>query len=73
MSRDASIKPYAKRFCPLSKNPLAIRGRNTWTDAADEPPSIFDALPKQLGLRLKAATGPVDTAVIDHIETPSEN
>ena len=43
------------------------------TDAADGPPSIFDALPKQLGVRLQPAIGPVDTLVVDHIERPSAN
>ena len=36
-------------------------------------PSLFDALRDQLGLRLKAQTGPVDFYVIDHVERPSEN
>ncbi|HEY4087469.1 MAG TPA: TIGR03435 family protein [Bryobacteraceae bacterium] len=43
------------------------------TDPADGPPSIFDALPQQLGLRLQAATAPVDEVIIDHIEKPSDN
>ncbi len=36
-------------------------------------PSLFDALRDQLGLRLKAQTGPVEYIVIDHVEKPSEN
>jgi uncharacterized protein (TIGR03435 family) len=36
-------------------------------------PSIFSVLREQLGLRLKAATGPVDVLVIDHVERPSAN
>jgi uncharacterized protein (TIGR03435 family) len=36
-------------------------------------PSIFDALRDQLGLRLVAKNGPVESYVIDYIERPSEN
>lgn len=43
------------------------------TEPADGPPSVFDALPEQLGLRLQAATAPVDEVIIDHIEKPSDN
>jgi uncharacterized protein (TIGR03435 family) len=36
-------------------------------------PTIFDALPEQLGLRLVPAKGPMDVYVIDHAEMPSAN
>ncbi len=36
-------------------------------------PTLFDALPDQLGLRLQPAKGPVDFCVIDHAEMPSAN
>jgi uncharacterized protein (TIGR03435 family) len=40
----------------------------------DQPPSIFNALSEQLGLKLEARKGPVDLLVIDHVEkTPTEN
>ncbi len=36
-------------------------------------PSLYVALPEQLGLRLQKSTGPVDVFVIDHVERPTEN
>ena len=39
----------------------------------DSGSSIFTVLEEQLGLRLKAATGPVEVIVIDNAERPAEN
>jgi uncharacterized protein (TIGR03435 family) len=36
-------------------------------------PTIYQALPKQLGLKLESKKAPVDTLVIDHAEKPDEN
>jgi uncharacterized protein (TIGR03435 family) len=41
--------------------------------SGDAAPSIFSALPDQLGLKLVPATDHVEYIVIDHIERPSEN
>lgn len=38
-----------------------------------DKPDLFQAIQEQLGLRLEATTGPVDTIVIDRIERPSAN
>jgi len=42
-------------------------------DPVDRPslPSLFTILPEQLGLRLRASTGPLPVTVIDHTEPPS--
>jgi uncharacterized protein (TIGR03435 family) len=36
-------------------------------------PTLVTALEEQLGLKLEAAKGPVNTLVVDHVERPSEN
>lgn len=39
----------------------------------NDAPSLFEALPKQLGLRLKSAEAEVDVLVIDRVNRPTEN
>lgn len=41
-----------------------------WNVNGDEGLSLRNALEDQLGLKLDAATGPVDALIIDHIEKP---
>ena len=43
------------------------------SDAADAPPSLYTAMPEQLGLKIEATKAPDDVMVIDHVEKPSAN
>jgi uncharacterized protein (TIGR03435 family) len=40
---------------------------------ADDPPDIFTAVQEQLGLKLRAARGPVQVLVVDAMERPTAN
>jgi uncharacterized protein (TIGR03435 family) len=46
---------------------------NAKAGQSDADISIFDALPQQIGLRLRKEKAPVEVLVIDHVEKPSEN
>jgi bla regulator protein blaR1 len=46
---------------------------DTAPPAADDTPSIFAALPEQLGLKLEPSRAQVEVLVIDHIERPTDN
>jgi uncharacterized protein (TIGR03435 family) len=49
-------------------------GGNVPTGNPEPPkPDLFAALQQQLGLRLEATKGPIQTLVIDQVERPSEN
>jgi uncharacterized protein (TIGR03435 family) len=55
------------------KYEITVRFRNPQrelhkTATEDEYPSVFTALPEQLGLRLREARGLTDVVVIDHLE-----
>jgi uncharacterized protein (TIGR03435 family) len=43
------------------------------TDDPKAPPSLYTAMPEQLGLKMGPAKFPDDVIVIDHVEKPSEN
>jgi uncharacterized protein (TIGR03435 family) len=49
-------------------------GGNLIAGIPDHPqPDLFAGMQQQLGLRLEATKGPVQTFVIDHVERPSAN
>jgi uncharacterized protein (TIGR03435 family) len=64
------------KWNPDLDSPEMMQGTSPGTGSASPDssgPSIFTAIQDQLGLRLKAAEGPVEDLVIVNIEKPSEN
>jgi uncharacterized protein (TIGR03435 family) len=53
-------------------DPRCYRPRNGQS-AIDSPPDVSAAVQEQLGLKLEAKKGSVETLTIDHVERPSEN
>ena len=51
----------------------SLRAADDPVKPADTGPSLARALEEKLGLSLRAAKGPVEVLVIDHIEKPSAN
>jgi uncharacterized protein (TIGR03435 family) len=62
LSYTRDLPPGMNEGTRLNGEPLDISG-----------PTIFEAVKRQLGLRLEAQKGPVSVMVIDHVEKPSEN
>jgi bla regulator protein blaR1 len=70
---DWTLKWTPDQSVPMFKSPegASVSGDAPAPDSSG--PSIFTALEEQLGLKLEARKGPVETLVIDSIEKPSEN
>jgi uncharacterized protein (TIGR03435 family) len=55
------------------REPPAIPAGDTTAQTTLHAPSLFDAMEKQLGLRLESGRGPVEYLVVDRVERPSQN
>jgi uncharacterized protein (TIGR03435 family) len=64
---------FLLRWTPDPTMGVSPPGRDGGVAPDPSAPSFFTAIEEQLGLRLKMAKGPVDTIVIDSVETPSPN
>jgi len=53
--------------------PQALAASDTSRNAVADAPSLFTALPEQLGLRMIPAKAQVEVIVVDHVERPSAN
>jgi uncharacterized protein (TIGR03435 family) len=73
----ATMDQLAAQFARMLRTPVYNQTGLAGTfdvDMESEPgssESIFDLMPKQLGLKLQSSRGPVDVLVIDHVEQPS--
>lgn len=82
MGGDATMEEFAARISKGAGDPVIDRTGITgkfhlylwWGDNPEADPDIFQALPEQLGLRLKTGKSEVEFLVIDRVNrTPSEN
>jgi uncharacterized protein (TIGR03435 family) len=68
----ASGRPVLDRTGLTGGFDVDLKWSQTLQDAADAV-SIFTAVQEQLGLKLESATAPLEVAVVDRLERPSEN
>ena len=61
---------FELRWTPDNLQPVAAAAGGA---ATPDAPSLFVALPEQMGLKLESQRGPVEFVIIDKIEKPTEN
>jgi bla regulator protein blaR1 len=65
---------YTMHWAPEQNSQTPKAGDNGLSQPVrGDGPSLFAALQDQLGLKLRAEKGEVETIVVDHLERPSEN
>jgi uncharacterized protein (TIGR03435 family) len=70
---------FTLNWTPIEGGANAVSGSGTSEPATGAPaidqggPSLFTALPEQLGLKLVPIKAPVEVLVIEHVERPSAN
>jgi uncharacterized protein (TIGR03435 family) len=67
-----AARPQASAADDVPRSPAAEAREGPRPDFASLP-TLFDALERQLGLRLESHKGPVEIYVIDRVERPAEN
>jgi uncharacterized protein (TIGR03435 family) len=65
-----SVYDFTLQFMP---DDMAVAPGSASSAPDPTAPSIFTAVPEQLGLKLESGKGPVEVIVIDHVERPSGN
>jgi uncharacterized protein (TIGR03435 family) len=60
-------------YAPATRGPSTPLAAAGGRAPSDDRPSIFTAVQEQLGLKLEAATAPVEVLVVDSVSMPSEN
>jgi uncharacterized protein (TIGR03435 family) len=63
---------YAHRRNPTAMVSAAERAKRDIVNTAPTGPFLFEAVQKQLGLKVKSTKGPVEFIIIEHIEVPTD-
>lgn len=73
LSGNGAGRPVIDRTGLTGKYSYKLNWANDTPGVDSKLPSLFVALPEQIGLKLEPARGPSETIVIEHAEKPSAN